>query len=164
MRDGAPIAGAAELSYTVAQGDIGQSLTCEITAANDAGSVTVTSAALQIPEPSANPPGTTGTGGSSGSGDTGTSGSNATTGGDASGTSTGQGGKSRVCVVPTLKKLTLGEARKALTRADCSLGEARKPARVPRNDVLLVTGQSVKHGSERRSGYPVNITLSAVRK
>jgi hypothetical protein len=68
------------------------------------------------------------------------------------------------CVVPNLKNMSLGAARTALTTARCRLGNVRRPRRIPRGHVLRVSAQSVKSGSGRTRGYPVGITLKAVRK
>ena len=53
LRDGVPIAGATELTYTVQSADAGHSLVCEVTATNSAGTTTATSAAVSV---AASPP------------------------------------------------------------------------------------------------------------
>lgn len=51
LRDGAPIAGASGATYVVQAADLGHSLSCEVTAKNEIGSVSATSNALTVPLP-----------------------------------------------------------------------------------------------------------------
>jgi hypothetical protein len=54
LRDGSPIEGATGASYVVMDVDQGHALTCQVTAHNEAGDATATSAAVQVPTPAAN--------------------------------------------------------------------------------------------------------------
>jgi hypothetical protein len=63
------------------------------------------------------------------------------------------------CLVPNLHGMTLGQARSALNRAHCRLGEVHEPKRVVRHHVLRVTGQSARVRTEHAANYRVNITL-----
>jgi virginiamycin B lyase len=108
-----------------------------------------------VPPPSSD--GTPGAGGTTGTG--GTGGSTGTVG------STGKPSRSR-CVVPRLKGKTLGDARKALTRAHCALGKVnrpRKPAHTPRTGTrrsLVVKSESPGAGTRRPAGTSVSLTLA----
>jgi Bacterial Ig-like domain (group 3) len=73
-------------------------------------------------------------------------------------------GSTKGCVVPGMKGLTLTQAKRALKLADCRLGKARQPKRVPRNHVLHVSAQSVKRGARLPALFPINVTLTAVAK
>ncbi len=53
LRDGAAIAGATSSSYVVQAADQGHTLSCQVTASNSEGQLTVTSAGVAIPVPSA---------------------------------------------------------------------------------------------------------------
>ncbi len=64
------------------------------------------------------------------------------------------------CVVPNLKKKTLKGAKKALKRADCSLGKVKKPkAKGKRHGKLKVKKQSPKPSKALPVGAKVNVTL-----
>jgi Carboxypeptidase regulatory-like domain len=51
LRDGAPVAGATSDGYLLQSADQGHSLTCEVTATNDAGHASARSSALAVPVP-----------------------------------------------------------------------------------------------------------------
>ena len=68
-------------------------------------------------------------------------------------------GKSVRCVVPNLRRMTLGQARRALTRAHCHLGKIHRPRHVRRHHVLRVTKQSARAKSAHADTYAVNLTL-----
>ncbi len=55
-RDGAPIAGATGATYAVVTADVGHQLSCTVTATNDAGSTSATSAPVTVPVPATPPP------------------------------------------------------------------------------------------------------------
>jgi hypothetical protein len=82
-------------------------------------------------------------------------------GGTGAGTPAGGGrpGGGTSCSVPGLLHLTLGQARTALRRGDCSLGTVRRLRHSRARHVARVIRQSVRPHSRHRAGYPVDITL-----
>jgi hypothetical protein len=64
------------------------------------------------------------------------------------------------CVVPNLRRMTVGQARRALRRASCRLGTVRRPKRASSRRPRRVTRQSTRAGTRRAAGYRVNITLA----
>ena len=63
------------------------------------------------------------------------------------------------CVVPQLRHMTIGHARRALRRAHCRLGKVHRPPHVGRNRVLHVTRQSPRSGTKHTASYAVNVKL-----
>jgi hypothetical protein len=63
------------------------------------------------------------------------------------------------CVVPGLHRMTLSQARRALDRAHCRLGEVRQPKRVSRRHALHVVSQAARRGTRHATLYRVGITL-----
>jgi hypothetical protein len=55
--------------------------------------------------------------------------------------------------------MTLAQAKRALSHADCGVGKIRKPKHVPRHHVMRVSGQSSVFRSRHPAGYRVNISL-----
>jgi hypothetical protein len=66
------------------------------------------------------------------------------------------------CVVPHLTGDSLSEARRALRRAHCSLGEVTRPRGHRRR--LVVAAQSPRSGRKLRSGAKVAVTLRPQRR
>ena len=64
------------------------------------------------------------------------------------------------CVVPRLKHKTLLQAKRALRRAHCRLGEVHRPKHTPRDHVLHVSKQSSRARTKHGANYRINITLS----
>ncbi len=100
----------------------------------------------------------------------GPTGGGGTTGTGGAGGSTGAGGtgtpsRSR-CVVPGLKGKTLGDARRALTRAHCAVGKVTRPhssGHRPRTQTrrsLVVKSESPRAGTRRPAGASVSLTLA----
>jgi hypothetical protein len=147
LRDATPISGAGSSTYTTSQADVGHKLSCEITASNAAGSTTVASASVG-PVTAI-------------SGSTTVTAAGTKAGTPASGaTKTGASGGPVVgCVVPNLHRMTLAQAKRALSHADCGVGKIRKPKHVPRHHVMRVSGQSSVFRSRHPAGYRVNISL-----
>jgi hypothetical protein len=63
------------------------------------------------------------------------------------------------CVVPRLKHMTLTRARLGLRKANCRVGNVRKPKHVKRHHTLRVYGQSAKVRSQHPVRYRVNLLL-----
>jgi len=63
------------------------------------------------------------------------------------------------CVAPRLKHLSLVGTRGALRRAHCRMGSVTRPRRWGRHHLLRVFGQSVRPGSARADGTPINVRL-----
>jgi len=75
-------------------------------------------------------------------------------------TKTGTPGASAArCVVPSLHRMTLVQAKRALSRADCRVGKVRRPRHVSGHHVLRVTSQSAVFGSRHVANYSVNLLL-----
>jgi hypothetical protein len=70
-----------------------------------------------------------------------------------------QGKVIKHCVVPRLKHMTLTRARSALRKANCRVGNVRKPKHVKRHHTLRVYGQSAKVRSQHITRYRVNLRL-----
>jgi hypothetical protein len=64
-----------------------------------------------------------------------------------------------VCVVPRLRHMTVGKARRALKRAHCGLGKVRRPHHRRHHHTLRVEWQSAKPRSRHKHNYRVAITL-----
>lgn len=64
------------------------------------------------------------------------------------------------CLVPKLRRMTISQARRALGRANCSLGKIHRP-RYPRRHHTLRVSSQAPHASTTslRSGYHVGITV-----
>jgi hypothetical protein len=92
---------------------------------------------------------------------TSTSTAGATTVTPASGsTKTGATGASAPrCVVPNVRHMKLAQAKRALSDADCRVGEVHRPRHVSRHHVLRVTSQSAAFGSRHAANYSVNLSL-----
>jgi hypothetical protein len=69
-------------------------------------------------------------------------------------------GKRLRCVVPSLRRMTLGQATRALKRAHCHVGKVHKPRHVRRHHVLRVSKQSARTKSAHAVNYPVALTLA----
>ncbi|MDQ6730573.1 MAG: DUF1906 domain-containing protein [Actinomycetota bacterium] len=63
------------------------------------------------------------------------------------------------CLAPSLKHLSLVRTRSALRRAHCRIGTVTRPRRWGPHHLLRVFGQSVRPGSARASGTPINLRL-----
>nr|MDQ2894686.1 hypothetical protein [Actinomycetota bacterium] len=63
------------------------------------------------------------------------------------------------CLAPSLKHLSLVRTRSALRRAHCRVGTVTRPRRWAPHHLLRVFGQSVRPGSARANGTPINIRL-----
>jgi hypothetical protein len=61
------------------------------------------------------------------------------------------------CVVPALEGDSLAEARKALRKANCTLGSVRKPR--ARHGLIVVRRQNPRAGSKLATGAPVAVRL-----
>ena len=150
LRDGTSISGAYSSTYTTSQPDVGNKLSCAITATNAAGRTTASSIPVGpvTVAPGATAPSTPGTG--------------ASTGTPASGsTRTGTTGAPVArCVVPKLRHMTLVRARRVLSDADCRVGKVRRPRHVLRGRVLRVASQSAVVGSRHAANYSVNLSLN----
>jgi hypothetical protein len=65
------------------------------------------------------------------------------------------------CVVPTLTGDTLSAARRAIDKAHCRLGEVREPHH--HRGMLIVVGQSRRHGEKRAGGTVIAVTMGPAR-
>jgi Domain of unknown function (DUF1906) len=63
------------------------------------------------------------------------------------------------CVVPRLRRLTLAQARHALQRADCRLGEVEPTMPARRSRTLHVLSQTPRPRATEPAGAPVNVAL-----
>jgi hypothetical protein len=63
------------------------------------------------------------------------------------------------CVVPSLRRMGIGAARRALRRAHCQLGKVHRPRHVARRHFLRVVGQSPRARTLRRLNVRVGITV-----
>jgi hypothetical protein len=63
------------------------------------------------------------------------------------------------CVVPTLRRKTINQARTALTRAHCRLGTIHRPRHPLPHHTLRVVTQSARAASRHTAGYRVAITV-----
>ena len=68
--------------------------------------------------------------------------------------------KPPACVVPSLRHLGVGAARRALRRARCQIGKVHRPKHVARRHFLRVVRQSPRARTVRRVNYVVGITVS----
>jgi hypothetical protein len=55
--------------------------------------------------------------------------------------------------------MTLGEATRAVERADCRLGRIQRPRKTSRHHLLRVVSQSARAGSSHPPGYKVNVVV-----
>jgi hypothetical protein len=69
-------------------------------------------------------------------------------------------GGSAPCVVPSLRHMTITQARRALNRAHCSLGKIRRPRHPRRHHVLRVASQAPIANASRQPGYAVGVTVT----
>jgi Domain of unknown function (DUF1906) len=68
--------------------------------------------------------------------------------------------KPPACVVPSLRRLGIGAARRALRRAKCQIGKVHRPRHVARRHYLRVVLQSPRAHTVRRVNSKVGITVS----
>jgi hypothetical protein len=68
--------------------------------------------------------------------------------------------KPPACVVPSLRHLGIGAARRALRRARCQIGKVHRPRHVARRHFLRVMRQSPQAHTVRRVNSTVGITVS----
>ncbi len=65
------------------------------------------------------------------------------------------------CIVPALKGDTLSAARRSIKEAHCRLGEVLEPHH--HRGVLMVVGQSHRHGEKLASGTAIAVTMGTAR-
>ncbi|HEY2159670.1 MAG TPA: hypothetical protein VGH24_00030, partial [Solirubrobacteraceae bacterium] len=63
------------------------------------------------------------------------------------------------CIVPTLRQLTLVQAKAVLLAADCTIGKVRRPHPPGSGRLLRVVRQFPGPGARRSALKPVNLTL-----
>jgi beta-lactam-binding protein with PASTA domain len=63
------------------------------------------------------------------------------------------------CSVPTLRHMTLAEARAELASSHCRLSAVHRTRRAPRHHIARVVRQSPRPGTSHSAGDPVDITL-----
>jgi Domain of unknown function (DUF1906) len=63
------------------------------------------------------------------------------------------------CVVPSLRRLTLSGARRALRHAHCRLGKVHSPHRTPAGHIARVVSQSPRAKTAHAAGSAVRVTL-----
>jgi hypothetical protein len=147
----AVIAGATSPTYTLAASDVGHTIRVKESATNAAGTGgPLTASATAAVTSSGGGRASTGGGGAGGSG--------GTRGSGGAGGSGGSGGAA--CVVPRLRHMTVGQARRALQRAHCRLGKIRRPRHVPPHHALHVTSQTPQAHTRHPNGYKVNVGVS----
>ncbi len=149
-RDGVDVALQADAGfpeeYRIEPADQGHTLTCVITAINDAGSVEATSAGVAIP------------GSSSGGGSNNGNGQDNNPGNNGSG-SNNRHHRSVRCVVPRLKGKKLRKAKRLLRRHHCRLGKVKHKKVRKHHKHKKVVGQKPKPKSVRPAGTKVSVTL-----
>ncbi len=69
-------------------------------------------------------------------------------------------GGSSPCVVPSLRHMTITQARRTLGRAHCSLGKIHRPRHPRAHHVLRVVSQAPIANSRRQPGYAVGVTVT----
>jgi hypothetical protein len=70
-----------------------------------------------------------------------------------------KGAPQAMCVVPRLRRMTLSQARRALSHAHCGLGTVRRPVHRRSHHALHVGRQSTAAGARKHTGYLVSIWL-----
>jgi hypothetical protein len=129
-----PIGNATAQTYVLGAGDVGHTIRVQEWATNAGGTAgpatSVATAAVTVASRSGNP-------------DSGPHGTPA----------------HHTCSVPSLKHLTLREAKRALKHAHCHLGKVHRPRHVPRHHVLHVTKQSARPRTKHAANFPVAITV-----